>query len=243
MDKRDSHIQQHNQQQQEYFEKTIKRTMLPGDTHFIRRQANELLRFGEIVPGDRVLEVGCGMGRYTFYLAQQGIEIEGLDLSPVLLDRLRAFNDGQYNIPLYCGDVLKYQRKLSRQFDAVIGFFTLHHLPDLPRCFAAMTHLVKPGGRLVFLEPNPYNPLYYLQILLTPNMTWQGDGGIVRMRRNLIFLAMQDAGLSRLAISRFGFFPPFIANQPHAAHLEGVLEKMVIWRDLLPFQLFKGERL
>lgn len=243
MDKRDTLIQQHNSQQRRYFAENEKRTMLPADTHNIRRQANELLRFGKIKPGDRVLEVGCGMGRHTFYLAEQGIKIEGLDLSPDLLARMHEFNGGRYNIPLYCADIWDHPPELTGQFDAVIGFFTLHHLHDLSRCFTAMTELVKSDGRLVFVEPNPYNPLYYLQMLITPGMSWQGDGGIVRMRPNIIFSAMHSAGLSRLAMSRFGFFPPFLANQSWGARIEEELEKVVIWRNLLPFQLFRGERM
>ncbi len=236
-------IQQHNRQQRAYFEATEKRTMLPGNTPYIRRQADELICFGSIAPGERVLEVGCGMGRHTFYLAQQGIKIEGLELSPVLLERLRAFDGGRYNIPLYCADILDYPPELHKQFDAVIGFFVLHHLHNLPNCFSAMTHLVKPGGRLLFVEPNPYNLLYYLQILLTPGMTWQGERGMFQMRRRIIFRAMQEAGLSRPVMSRFGFLPPFLANRAWGIRVESVLEKAVVWRALLPFQLFRGERL
>ncbi len=99
-----------------------------------------------------------------------------------------------------------------------------------------------PGGRVVFLEPNPYNLLYYVQILFTPGMTWEGDGGIVRMRRRLIFRAMERAGFTRCAMTRFGFFPPFLTNRPWGARLEAWLERVPVWRPALPFQLFRGER-
>ncbi len=232
--------QEHNRHQQEYFSQTTKPTMIPTDSLYLRRQVAEMLRVANLVTGERVLEVGCGMGRYTFLLAHTGIQIEGMDLTPALLDKLRATDGGRYNIPLHCADVLEYPPDLKNRFDAVIGFFTLHHLHNIPACYRAMEQMVKPGGRIVFLEPNPYNPLYYLQILFTARMTFRGERGIFNMRKSFIFNAMQAAGLSKLEVVQFGFFPPVIVNHPDGAKLEAVLERVSFWRPLLPFQLFKG---
>ena len=232
----------HNRFQRSYFERSLKRTMVPRDSRYLRRHLGELLRFGGISRHERVLEVGCGMGRYTLLLAEQGIAVEGFDLSPVLLDRLRAYRKGGREIPLHCGDVEDPPPALLGGFDAVAGFFVLHHLKDLPRAFAAMARMLRPGGRVVFLEPNAYNPLYYLQIAITPRMTWRGDRGIVKMRRGVIFGAMRDAGLVRPLMKRFGFFPPFLADSKIGARLEGSLERMPLWSGLLPFQLFSAER-
>lgn len=235
-----SDLDEHNLRQRRYYEGPAKPHMIPADSPYLRRHVDAMLRFAGISPHEQVLEVGCGMGRYTLILAQQGVRVEGLDLTPVLLDRLRTFDDGRYNIPLYCADIVQNPPELHGRFDAVIGFFTLHHLHDLTLCFKAMAHLLKPGGRIVFLEPNPYNPLYYIQMLITPGMTWTGDRGLVKMRKNVIFDAMQKAGLGDLQLTRFGFFPPFISNQNWGTRLESVLERVPFWRALLPFQLFKG---
>lgn len=182
------------------------------------------------------------MGRYTFILAKRGVRVEGLDLSPVLLDRLRSYNRGRFDIPLHCADMQSPPHGLEGSFDIVLGFFVLHHAHALNACFEAITRLLKRGGRVVFLEPNPLNPLYYIQILITPGMTWEGDRGIIRMRRTLIFRAMESAGLSRRAMSCFGFFPPFLANRKWGPPVEAALERVPIWRACLPFQLFRAER-
>jgi SAM-dependent methyltransferase len=233
---------EHNLRQKRYFEGTIKSTLVPKDTPYLRRHVDEVVRFAGIAPGERVLEVGCGMGRYTFILAQRGLRVEGLDLSEVLLDRLREFDSGRYNIPLHFADVLHPPEELDGQFDVVVGFFTLHHLHYLPGCFEAMARLVKPGGRIAFLEPNAFNPLYYVQIAVTPRMTWKGDGGVVKMRRKVICGAMRDAAFKDIELKRFGFFPPLVANQAWGARLESYLERLPFLYPLLPFQLFKGLR-
>ncbi len=231
-------IQRHNASQKAYFSKSVKQTMVPRQTPYLRNQIEKALLSANIEPGMRVLEVGCGMGRYTLILAELGIRIEGLDLTPFLLEQLAKYNAGRFDLPLHCCDIIDHPARLDGQFDAVLGFFMLHHLHDLVGSFAAMAKMVKPGGQLVFVEPNAYNPLYYLQIMLTPGMTWQGDRGIVRMRPNVVFPAMQEAGLQPGSLTRFGFFPPFIANHPAGARIESFLEGLPVLKPILPFQIF-----
>jgi SAM-dependent methyltransferase len=234
-------IEQHNRTQIDYFERAGKHAMRPAASHYIQRQVDRLVAFAGLMPGERVLDVGCGMGRYTLALADKGLTVEGLDLSRTLLARFRAFNAATYEIPLHCGDILDPPAELAHQFDAVIGFFTLHHLLELTGCIRSMHSLCKPGGRIVFLEPNPYNALYYVQLMLVPGMNWSGEKGILNMTVPRVFDAMTSAGLGRLSHDRFGFLPPFAVNQSWGPRVEDQLEQIRIWRHMLPFQLFRGD--
>ena len=234
-------IEQHNQEQRAYFEKTTKATMVPTRSPYLNRHIDQVLQFAPQKPGMRILEVGCGMGRYTLLLWERGYAVEGLDLSPVLLQRLRDYDGGQHDQPLYCADILSPPDELHQSFDIVMGFFTLHHLHDLKACFAAMASLLRPGGQILFLEPNAFNPLYYIQILLTPRMTWKGEGGIVRMRPDILFPALQNAGFRSIRFHHFGFFPPFITNLPGGVRLESLMEKLPI-KPFLPFQIVVADK-
>ena len=232
--------ERHNTRQRAYFEARSKATMRPRDSPYVHRHLDEFLTFANLRPGARIIEVGCGEGRYTLPLAARGFAVEGLDLAPILLERLAAADP--YHPPLHAGDVMAPPTELEGRFEAAIGFFTLHHLHDLDACFAGIARLVRPGGVVAFLEPNPFNPLYYVQIGLTPGMTWEGDGGIVRMRPRVLDRAARAAGLEGLAVRRFGFFPPFVANRPRGARIERVLERGFAWRSALPFTLVRWER-
>jgi len=234
--------EEHNREQRDYFEASVKPTMVPTGTPYVLRQVDEVLRRARVGAGDRVLDVGCGMGRYTLPLAQRGVRAEGLDVSRTLLDRLDGYNAGRFDIPLHAADVMDPPAALFGRFDAVIGFFALHHMHDLDACFAAMAKLVKTGGRVVFLEPNPYNVLYYAQITLTPRMRWSRERGMLKMRRGPIFHAFAKAGLVRPELTRFGFLPPQIANLRAGMKAESVLERFPLWRPFLPFQVFVAER-
>lgn len=233
-------IEQHNASQRRYFEQTPKPTMVPsGGTPYLNRQLDEVLAAAQTRPGERVLEIGCGMGRYTLLLAERGVRVEGLDISRVLLDRLAAYDAGRHDIPLHHADVLDPPDELLGQFDAVIGMFALHHIHDVGGSLRSIPRLLRPGGRVAFCEPNPYNPLYYVQIATRPGMTWKGDGGIVNIRRGPLVRSLAAAGLDDLYWKRFGFFPPFIANSSFGK-LERPLESFPLWRGALPFQLFGG---
>lgn len=232
----------HNRFQRSYFERGIKDNMRPADTPYLHRHVEEMLAFGGIGAGAEVLEIGCGMGRYTGLLVRRGLRLEGLDLSPVLLDHLRTFLGDEAPANLHCCDVAVPPEELTGRFDAVLGFFMLHHLPALDGCFAAVTRLLRPGGRALFIEPNPWNPLYYVQIALTPGMHWRAERGLLRMRTPVVFSAFERAGLVRPALRRFGFLPPFAVNRAAGARAERFLERLPGAQPFLPFQIYRADR-
>lgn len=233
----DESIARYNELQKAYFGRMIKRTMLPVRTPYVMRQVSEVVRLGNLQAGERVLDVGCGMGRHAFLLAEHGVEVEGLELSPFLVEKMREFDGGKYKIPVYCADLHHPPAELAERYDAVVGFFVLHHLADLVVSLRAVAALLRPEGRAVFLEPNPWNPLYYAQVLLTPGMRWEAEKGIRNMRRQKLARACEQAGLRLATLERYGFFPPFISNRRWGMRLEKLLERVGLWQSLLPFQL------
>lgn len=231
----------HNELQRNYFETSEQRTLMRTDTPYLRRHVDRMMQSAGIRPGDKVLEVGCGLGRYTLILADRGVAVEGLDLSPALLEKL-ARRPGAEGIPLHGHDLVESPPEMFGTFDAVIGFFVLHHVHDLEACLATAARLVRPGGRVAFLEPNPWNPLYYVQIFATPEMSWQPERGMLRMRPPAMFPVMRKAGLADVRLDRFGLFPPFVTNRTVGARLESALESAPLGVPSRPFALFSGRR-
>ena len=235
-------IEANNAFQRDYCEHAISRTIEPRASRHIRRQLEETLRIARISSSDRVLEVGCGMGRFTLMLANRGAQVEGLDLSPGLLDRLRAHGGWHPGITLHCGDVLEPRPALRDSFDVVLGFFVLHHLRDVSEAVAAMSRLLKPGGRLVLLDANGWNPLFYLQLLTMRGMTWRGDKGLAQMRPSVVLGAMRRAGLRRAALSRFGFLPAFVVDRRWGSRLDLAIERLPLPDVFHAFQIFSAQR-
>ena len=235
-------LEQHNLTQQRYFERRVPGTMVPRSSVYVRRHVDELLHAVGLGEGAPVLEVGCGMGNYTFELARRGLALEGLDLSSVLLERLRAYAGDGLDLPLHCADVLAPPEELGSRFDGVVGFFTLHHLHDLDAAIASMDRLLRPGGRFAFVEPNAFNPLYYAQIAATPGMSFRGERRLTSMRPGVIVPALRHAGLRDVYVHRYGFFPPQVVNRRPGRAVERALERLRPLRPLSAFQLFVGRR-
>lgn len=235
-------VVRHNSYQKQYFDKGGRATLAPTGSTYLRRHVEQMMRFAGIRPGDRVLEVGCGLGRYTFILAELGVRVEGLDLSPTLIEQLTELNGGRHDLPVHAHDLVDCPAEMYGQYDAVIGFFVLHHVHGLQSCLSVATQLVKPSGRVAFLEPNPANPLYYVQITLTPGMAWEGEKGMLKMTEKHLVAPMLNAGLADIKIHRFGFFPPLLMRLPLVAGLESAIQRIGPLEPILPFQIFGGKR-
>lgn len=239
-------IRRHNVSQREYFSQPdTKPRMTPARTPYVLRHLYEVLADLGLPPGSRLLDVGCGMGRFTRLLAEKGYRVTGVDLSPDLLavarEELGRRGAAPGSIDYVCSDAARMDEVVEGPFDGAVGFFFLHHLPQLTPTLTAVRKLLRPGGRATFVEPNAFNPLFYLQILFTPGMSFEGDGGVARMRPKLLREAYAAAGLEDFSLRRYGFFPPAVSNRPAGAKLEEKLEALSPLRPILPFQVFSGD--
>lgn len=79
-------------------------------------------RFGGAGP---LLDLGCGPGQVTQYLADRGIQVIGLDLAPQML-LLAARRTRQHSFA--CGDMRSLPFR-SRSFRAVVAYYSVQHLP------------------------------------------------------------------------------------------------------------------
>ncbi len=100
----------------------------------------------EALSGLRVLDAGCGGGRYSKIAAEAGADITGADHSTAVekaaelcghLDNVRFLQADLKKLPLERGS-----------FDFVFSIGVMHHDADTRAVFDAVATMVKPGGRL-----------------------------------------------------------------------------------------------
>jgi 2-polyprenyl-3-methyl-5-hydroxy-6-metoxy-1,4-benzoquinol methylase len=230
----------HIDYQKRYFSRPEEKPrMRPGGSRYAERHLEAVLCNLDLEPGAQILEIGCGMGRFSLLLAERGYRVTGVDLSQELLRELRAHDPGHL-VQTVCCDAAEIDRFLDGPFDAAVGFFFLHHLEELQAVLGAVAKILRPGATAAFCEPNAYNPLFYLQIMVTRRMTWRGDGGVARMRPGIFEKTFTRSGFSRPRLSRYGLFPPFIANTGIGGRLEEMLESLTPIEPLLAFQVVAG---
>ena len=221
----------------------------PGSVYG-RRIARQLAHTLNLQPGQRVLEIGCGSGRFSLHLLQEvPVDLTGVDLSPRQLDQFRESMTlhgapAQARVELRCDDITKLEETLGRaQFDAVIGFFVLHHLQDLPTIFRHIRRVLKPGGRIAFVEPNRWNPLFTVQVAVCPDMPLRDELGMFTLARSRLLRTLQATRFAQPHIDTFGWFPPPILDRvPGALRVELAIERVPLLNSLLPFLLIQGQR-
>ncbi len=102
-----------------------------------------------LVPGMRVLAVGDGEGRNGVWLAEQGMKVVSLDVSPRGLQKasLLALQRG-VSLNIVCADVRDWSWPAAA-YDAVVAIF-LHLRPaDRAAAHRRMLEALRPGGLLI----------------------------------------------------------------------------------------------
>jgi SAM-dependent methyltransferase len=228
----------HDLRQRAYFDSADQPTMLSEESAYGRRHFQALVEHAGLKAGSRVLEVGAGMGRFTRMLDEAGFRVVASDLSQGQIGKLR--HDFPH-VEAIVADAAGLPMP-AEPYDAVVGFFTLHHMPDLPAAFARFARVVRPGGVVAFCEPNAFYLPFYLQILLTPRMSWRVEKGVANMRPGVFRSAAGPAGLEAMSLRRYGFFPPALYNLAIGRHVEQTLDRLPLPGAVKAFQIVVARR-
>jgi 2-polyprenyl-3-methyl-5-hydroxy-6-metoxy-1,4-benzoquinol methylase len=104
-------------------------------------------------PPHEVLDLGCGEGWTTLFLAEAGYDVLGLDLAPARIgmaeDRAGRWNS---EASFAVDDMETFD--LGRTFDAVLVYDALHHTRRQTSVIANVARHLRPGGWVLFGEPS-----------------------------------------------------------------------------------------
>ena len=110
-----------------------------------------------------ILEIGCGTGEVSYWIAEKtSAQVHGTDFCVPFIEEARK----KFQLPNLHYDILDFNKLdqfKGEQFDYIIGNGILHHLFfHLDDALVNMKHLLKDGGKIIFIEPNYCNPYVYL---------------------------------------------------------------------------------
>jgi SAM-dependent methyltransferase len=200
---------------------------------FTTPTAARLVRFANIQPGQRVLDVGCGTGVVAITAARLGARVSALDLTPELLVRAResAIIAG-VNVDWHEGDAEQLPFG-EVEFDVVVSQFAHIFAPRPQVVTAEMLRVLKPGGTLAFSTWPPEEMVGRSMALgarympppppgVDPPALW-GKPEIVRQR---LGSAVKDVVFETDTMR-----VPALSPQHHRAHVErtaGPITKLVL---------------
>ena len=99
-------------------------------------------------PGDRVLEIGAGTGRYSIALAREGYSVSAVEL----VETLKANAGDLKNLAAFQGDALSLGRFADDSFDVTLLFGPMYHLyerADQDRAIEEAIRVTRPGGTIL----------------------------------------------------------------------------------------------
>lgn len=196
-------------------EDPLKRLAGEGFVSFIEAKVRWLLKYLEKgLPARetgfekiKLLDFGCGTGDFLMVLRDTGFagRLEGCDVSRKMLDEAGRRCQG--------GDLPQFH--LIREdcatpfaestFDIIVACCVFHHIEPLEhgRVFTEIQRILKPGGRIVFFEHNPLNPLTRFIVKRAPI-----DRNAILIRASEAKRGMTSAGFCNTIVNYIMFFPP-----------------------------------
>lgn len=98
----------------------------------------------------RLVDVGCGGGRFLIRMKKRGWNVEGVDLDPKVAEKVK----NKYGINVHIGDIIDCNLEKS-SYDLVTLNQTIEHLYDPKKSLQECYIILKTGGKIVITTPNP----------------------------------------------------------------------------------------
>jgi ubiquinone/menaquinone biosynthesis C-methylase UbiE len=115
--------------------------------------------------GRRVLEIGCGRGGFSAYLAASGAHLTGADFSPAAVEMAARRLDEHADAEAVVADIeaIPFERDA---FDIVVSLDTIEHVPHPTRAMAELVRVLRPGGKLVLTTNNYFGLIGVWRLLM-----------------------------------------------------------------------------
>ena len=133
----------------DYYEDLWERLPAELDPPSFERRLHFLL--GEVRPGDRVLDVGCGTGDFTAAMARAGADAIGVDVAEAALRRARSRHPGVEFRLVPLDGPLPFE---DGSFELVWASEVIEHVADTARWLSEVRRVLAPGGRLLVTTPS-----------------------------------------------------------------------------------------
>jgi len=221
-----------------------------------KREMERFFEFSGFKGGENILEIGCGTGRYTLALLRMGCRVCATDISSESISVLKKSAEARgldNNLSLEV-DTFEDSGRCSRftgKFDYVLFVAVIHHLDPAKKedIIANAVKSLKAGGKIIALEPNPFNPLYYLLYFwrwcarIKGKNRWATEKGFLRTSTFSLKKLFHKSGLKNIKVCRYAWLPSVLGNSaPFILPVNDILNKIPVVREMSAFTWMSAEK-
>jgi len=158
--------EKYKRKSQDYWDSMAKKykfsaILIPGDLEIKNLYYNLLHErimskiFAEIPPHSKIVEIGCGVGRWSIKLAKAGMDVTAIDISKEMVkiaQKNAKKENANIDFKISSADKLELKQNF---YDYALSVTVLQHIIDEKKRLKAIENLVnslKPGGKLILLE-------------------------------------------------------------------------------------------
>ncbi len=178
--------------------KSEEAVLVPGDLKQKNNYYDSLHRkvmnkiFAIIPKGSKILDAGCGVGRWSIELAKRGMDVTGVDISREMINLAKENAKRQNQTVKFLVSSLDKMKLPPNSFDFVISVTVLQHIVHDTKRRKAIYNLaraLKPKGKMIILEKTrkekfkefhvyPLTKEEWISLLSENNLQFLGSHGV-----------------------------------------------------------------
>jgi SAM-dependent methyltransferase len=139
------------------------------------------------IPMGKVLEAGCGIGRYVFYLSRLGYDIYGVDFLENVIERNRQLANSTKVIESSRFQVMDITRLEypDNNFDGYLSMGVIEHFKDPIIPLKEAYRVLKKGGIIFVTVPNRHSPWHLIRSIISKlrifDLVWQKEYSVSQL--------------------------------------------------------------
>jgi len=147
----------------------------------------------------KLVDFGCGNGHFALNFLKRGFEVTGIDVSiealKIFLNRLYKYKLSK-NAHTFQSGLYKPLKELEGKFDAGYMIATYQFISskreEQEEVFKNFLKLIRKGGKILIMEANPLNPLFYLYYLFFCRTNSEQGLNTVNSRKEIIIKLLME---------------------------------------------------
>lgn len=166
-----------------------------------------------------LIDFGCGDGHFALNFLKKGFKVTGIDVSDEALyifkKRIRKYKLSK-NVHTVQSGLYNPLKELEGKFDAgymiVTYQFISNKKEEQEEVFRNFIKLIKKNGKVLIMEANPLNPLFYFYYLFISRTNSQQGFNTQNSKKEKLINLLKETGMGNIKIYYHSFFPTSFIN-------------------------------